>query len=286
MALYSAELAGVSLEGARIADIGCGVGGALCSCILAGAEECLGVDRRAVVLQICRCLARGVGGEVTVALADAARLPCPEGHFDLILSDEAISHIRGVDDFLVEASRALAPGGALVISDANNSACPWTRARTKRLWELFERGQAGATDVGHTIQKSYQQMRAEMIAEFLPELSEEVVRELARRTTGLWGDQILRAVDEYQRTGDMPAGEYRYGTCPISPEGDYVENLISAFWLARRTRELGLRPRVYSHYGLTRNAAVRTANRLLRGIPRLTLWAAPAFRVVARKPSA
>ncbi len=46
--------------------------------------------------------------------ADAARLPFPDGRFDLVMSAAMLHHVIEWDDALAEAVRVLRPGGRLV----------------------------------------------------------------------------------------------------------------------------------------------------------------------------
>ena len=56
----------------------------------------------------------GFGRRATVQRADAARLPFPDGRFDLVMSAAMLHHVIEWDDALAEAVRVLRPGGRLV----------------------------------------------------------------------------------------------------------------------------------------------------------------------------
>ena len=56
----------------------------------------------------------GFSRRATVQRADAARLPFPDGRFDLVMSAAMLHHVIEWDDALAEAVRVLRPGGRLV----------------------------------------------------------------------------------------------------------------------------------------------------------------------------
>jgi ubiquinone/menaquinone biosynthesis C-methylase UbiE len=56
----------------------------------------------------------GFGRRATVQRADAARLPFPDGRFDLVLSAAMLHHVIEWDNALDEAVRVLRPGGRLI----------------------------------------------------------------------------------------------------------------------------------------------------------------------------
>lgn len=56
----------------------------------------------------------GFGNRASVQRADAARLPFPDGRFDLVLSAAMLHHVIEWDTALAEAVRVLRPGGRLI----------------------------------------------------------------------------------------------------------------------------------------------------------------------------
>ena len=85
-------------------------------------------------------------------------------------------------------------------------------------------------------------------------------------TSGKHGNQIFEAVDDYLNTGNMPNGYYEYGTCPVSPDGKYMERLFDPYDLASKLEQIGFsRTAVMAHltHGTYFRATVDTLFRLL-----------------------
>ena len=81
-------------------------------------REVVGLDATEAMLTEARKLAEGRKvPNVHFQRGDAARLPFPDGSFDLVTSRRAPHHFPRIDAFLSEAARVLVPGGRLGISD-------------------------------------------------------------------------------------------------------------------------------------------------------------------------
>lgn len=58
---------------------------------------------------------------VTLMVVDAAEMPFPDAHFDLIYSFHALEHIARLEDALAEMRRVLKPGGSVFVGTPNKS---------------------------------------------------------------------------------------------------------------------------------------------------------------------
>jgi SAM-dependent methyltransferase len=119
----------VPLRGARVLDLGCGVGEYVRAFAREGAEA-LGLDVAPERLAEARRRlaadppARRDGGPepgAVVGLFAAAgeALPLPDGSLDAVVLNEVIEHVADDDATLREVARALRPGGACVIFAPN-----------------------------------------------------------------------------------------------------------------------------------------------------------------------
>ncbi|HEY3188097.1 MAG TPA: class I SAM-dependent methyltransferase, partial [Solirubrobacteraceae bacterium] len=116
------------LRGARrVLDAGCGPG----QITIRGAEalpaaEVWGIDLAPTMIELARrhAAASTVAGRVHFELADVARLPFPDGHFDAVMSTGSIKHWPDPLAGLRELHRVLAPGGRAFIVELNRLAPP------------------------------------------------------------------------------------------------------------------------------------------------------------------
>jgi ubiquinone/menaquinone biosynthesis C-methylase UbiE len=98
--------------GARIADVGSGLGTVVRELAELGAEP-VGVDASAEMVEQAR--RRVPGGDFRVA--DAAALPFDDGELDGYRAERVYQHVRDPAAALAEARRVLVPGGRIVLVD-------------------------------------------------------------------------------------------------------------------------------------------------------------------------
>ncbi len=109
-----AESAGLRPD-ERVLDLGCGIGNAA----LLAAEhsgEVTGVDPASRLLEIARAQAAREGKKVTFLPGEAASLPVGDCALDVILSVFALVFAPDPGAAAAEMSRALTPGGRIVLS--------------------------------------------------------------------------------------------------------------------------------------------------------------------------
>lgn len=96
----------VSIQGARVLDVGAGTGAASRAAIAAGAREVVAAD-------VADGMLRGLAGRVHPVVADASRLPFVAGSFDLVCAAYCLGHLPDPIAALREARRV---GGGIVAS--------------------------------------------------------------------------------------------------------------------------------------------------------------------------
>lgn len=101
-------LAGAHTQGTTL-DLGCGTGAVLAEIDLRG--DAAGLDASPLALGFCR--ERGLS---RLALGDAERLPIASESLGAIVALDIFEHVADDRTAFAEAYRALAPGGALVLS--------------------------------------------------------------------------------------------------------------------------------------------------------------------------
>jgi ubiquinone/menaquinone biosynthesis C-methylase UbiE len=114
--LYHHVASGVSLEGKRVLEVGCGRGGGA-SYIARRFRplEMVGVDRNATAIRFDQ-KHHAAQKNLRFMLADAHELPFEDESFDAVVNIESAQHYSDVDRFLSEVHRVLKPGGHLLIS--------------------------------------------------------------------------------------------------------------------------------------------------------------------------
>lgn len=105
--------------GAKVLDIGCGLGATLSYLSEQFSADVYGLDSApAAVKKAGECL-----GKERVLCADAACLPFADDSFQLVLMECVLTVIQEPEKALQEACRVLAPGGGIVISGLTGPEC-------------------------------------------------------------------------------------------------------------------------------------------------------------------
>jgi len=102
------------LEGARVLDIGCGLGGKTVAYAEAGARV-TGVDIKTHNIARCVEFAHARRDDVIFLAGDAERLPFAEGTFDLVFANDSLEHFGDPEGALRELARVLKPGGSIIL---------------------------------------------------------------------------------------------------------------------------------------------------------------------------
>jgi ubiquinone/menaquinone biosynthesis C-methylase UbiE len=284
--LDTIHLTGRGIRGSVILDAGCGFGITCLLFSLMGAKESHGVDIMESRLSAFEAFLERLNLRLPIypKLQSVSALDYSADLFDIVFSNEAISHYRDLPRFFKEMHRVLKKGGVLVISDANNGANPSLVRESRRIWDRFEQGPVGS--VGrHKIEKPYAAMRQEIIQKAFPQLSMGELADLRKGSFGMDQKEILQASQEYMRSGKLPQSFYTGRECPLNPvTGAVIERFFHPLRLAREMSSYGLRAKAYAYFGGARgNPFIRITSRLLASFSRLTIHFAPGFKIVAVK---
>lgn len=107
----------LNLEGLDILDIGCGLGANLAFLCDLGARSVTGLDISEAQLQRTKCIFGEshpkFAAKVQFVTSDAARMPFPDNHFDVLVAADTFEHIFDLREALEESSRVLKPNGVL-----------------------------------------------------------------------------------------------------------------------------------------------------------------------------
>jgi SAM-dependent methyltransferase len=122
--------------GERILEVGCGYGWISRALWYEAKIEWVGIDRSETMLRQLRRDGDLAHSDFAL-LADATRLPFPNGYFDKVLCTGVLMHIADDDAALAEMVRVLRPNGRLLCS-FNNALSPFSFAA--RIWNLRKPG--------------------------------------------------------------------------------------------------------------------------------------------------
>jgi len=124
-------------NGARILDVGCGLGGTAIYLNKALGANVTGITISPVQIDIANNLARNCDADIRLVLMDAENMELDD-RYDIVWSVEAISHLHKKIDCFRAIARSLEVGGKLVIADwfKSNTA---TTTEERKFLEPIER---------------------------------------------------------------------------------------------------------------------------------------------------
>ncbi len=106
---------GLDLQGKRVLDIGCGLGGPDCYLAEKLGAETTGIDLEPHLIESARERAQknGLQSKCEFLLVEPGPLPFPDQHFDLVISSGAFTQIPDKSGIFTECFRVLRPGGSV-----------------------------------------------------------------------------------------------------------------------------------------------------------------------------
>ena len=113
-------LADIDIEGRKVLDIGCGIGGVdLHLAGSRGAARVTGIDIEQELIDRCRQLAakHDLAGQTEFLRVDPGPLPFADAAFDVVTSKDSIIHIEDKYALAADVFRVLEPGGWFAASD-------------------------------------------------------------------------------------------------------------------------------------------------------------------------
>jgi ubiquinone/menaquinone biosynthesis C-methylase UbiE len=129
------QAAGIG-PGSTVADVGTGTGFLAEEALDAGARV-IGVDMSEGMLAQVR--SRFAGRPFEARAGDVDALPLSDGETDAVLANMVLHHAPDPPRAIREMTRALKPGGTLVITDADSHTHEWLRTEQHDRWLGFDR---------------------------------------------------------------------------------------------------------------------------------------------------
>jgi ubiquinone/menaquinone biosynthesis C-methylase UbiE len=237
-------------KNASVLDLGCGFGLIATIFGLNGSKEVIGYDLNVEKINLFKKLLLYLNPEiknVKPVLGDSSKIEFPGEYFDVIIANETLSHVRGIEESIREVYRVLKPGGSFLIRDGNNSLFLLGKIMRRRFWRRIEQGPVDPSWFRSTdIPLPYFMIRREMIHDRFPEMDPLKIDFLSRATAGMFGEEIFNAVEDFEKNGKIPnIPKFRYRN-PIT--GEYPEKEINPFALKEMLKRVGFDVSFVPHF--------------------------------------
>lgn len=275
---------------ASVLDLGCGFGLMATIFGLYGSKEVVGYDLNPEKIELFQKLLLYLDPgirNVKPRLGDSSKIEYPDEYFDVVLANETLSHVRQMEESIGEVYRVLKTGGYFLIRDGNNALFLLGRIRRRRFWRRIELGPVDPLSFRSTdIPLPYFEVRRNIIVEKFPQMDSEKVNFLSRETSGMFGDEIFEALQEFEKMGKISKRpKFRYRN-PLT--GEFPEKEINPFSLRRVLREIGFDISFIPYYYSTSfNNAEMMIKRFFywmeNHIPKLHLFLTPGFALLGKK---
>lgn len=147
--------------GARLLEIGCGMGSDLLQFARGGAR-CVGIDLTPRSIEISQHRFRLYGSDGAFMISDGEQLPFRDGSFDVVYSNGVLHHTPDTEGAIREVHRVLRPGGvAIVMLYHRNSLNYWVEIVLRRglLGAEFLRGRSAEEIMSRVIEHSEHEAR-------------------------------------------------------------------------------------------------------------------------------
>jgi phosphoethanolamine N-methyltransferase len=122
-------MSGVALEGKRVLDIGCGLGGLDQVLLTLGAAHVTGLDVAGLIVEMGqeRIRRAGLANRIEIRLVEPGPLPFADNSFDIVFGKDAWLHIPDKAAHFAEVKRVLKPGGRIAAGDWMKAPGPYSR---------------------------------------------------------------------------------------------------------------------------------------------------------------
>jgi 2-polyprenyl-3-methyl-5-hydroxy-6-metoxy-1,4-benzoquinol methylase len=171
-------------------------------------------------------------------------------HPHVIASFNVIEHIYDIEAFLDKLCTAFPSPLAIVMASSANTLNPRTRRLTMKLQVQSER-EDRKPQWGHKERdnlQSFLQARKEIITKHFSDLRSDQIDLLAQRTRGLMEHDIVRRVEDYVKTKQLPQ-ELTHPTNTCDPyTGNWAEHLMDPYALIERMERHSFRGKVMAGY--------------------------------------
>jgi SAM-dependent methyltransferase len=279
-------------KNASVLDLGCGFGMMATIFGLFGSKEVVGYDLNDEKIDCFKKLLLYLNLEiqnVKPVLGDSSKIEYPDEYFDAVIANETFSHVREIEKSIHEVYRVLKPRGTFLIRDGNNSLFLLGKISRRKFWRTIEQGPVDPSWFRSTdIQLPYLTIRQKMIFDRFPKIDTSKIDFLARATAGMFGEEIFKAVEDFEKKGKIPNKPIFPYRNPIT--GEYPEKEINPITLKHMLEKKGFEVSFTPHfYSTSFNTIEMTVKRLFywmeKCIPIGHLFLTPGFALLGIKRS-
>ena len=262
-----------------VADLGCGFGILDMLIGLFGAKEVIGVDLSQEKVAVANKIICELGlTHVSILHGDALKSDLPREHFDIVIATEVVSHVHDLNRFFEEAHSILKVGGRFYIADENNALDIRGRILRRRFWQMVERGPL-RREVG--ADKPYAKMREDFIRKNFPMIGDKDLCASADGTKGLWGDQIIKAVQLFLQGRPFEKSPCFPYLNPLT--GEHLEHEYNPLVLKSYLNRKGFQARVIHPHFYPKSKMKSFVSRWLTALHPVSLIVSPGFEITAIK---
>jgi ubiquinone/menaquinone biosynthesis C-methylase UbiE len=272
----------------KILDFGSGAGlWSVLFGILSDGNEVYGIDHNVERINNFQKLIQylDIDNTVTAQAGNVLNLNFVNDYFDACFANEILSHTQDLEQALSEISRTLKEGGILYISDGNNSISILSNIIRRRLHKKIECGPFDAKLFKTSdLPDALLNMRKKIIISYFKDLDDKLITVLAQKTQGMYGEQIIRACEQFINSGEIKERADFPLRNPIN--GEKMEYPLNPFKLKTLLREkymidCRILPLFFSSPNILRNIV----GKFIEMTHPVSLILSPGFELVGVKKS-
>lgn len=219
-----------------VLEIGCGLGFNAIIMVLLGVGRMTAIDFNGDYIRMLRNMVRIIDEpklyeKLHILPADARYIPLRTSQYDTTIIMDVLSHCQDLDMLVLEVNRVAKSNCVVYILDGNNGLKIREAKEVMRIQHLAE---YGPLEEAHKkgrcigIKTTYRDMRKEIIKRRFSSIDQETINKLAEQTSGMYGGQIISAVEGFLSSKNLSQCEMSFpNVCVVNP---LYRNPINGMW--------------------------------------------------------